>query len=185
MRPESHVLKLKSCPGQPARGQDISVHMASESNAGGDLGLRNSNPPPDQAIRKLGLIGVRSASELITLVSFSPDNVQETGVSPGGRSRFPIVAAEAEQVERTRRKTWTGADPRFLCPTGTVTGDIATFAMSCTPGSDPWAYTVYGFRVGRAQVTVTARAPEPNYPGEYSPAVTISAETRLHRAMPR
>ena len=68
---------------------------------------------------------------------------------------------------------------------GTVTGDIATFAMSCTPGSDPWAYTVYGFRVGRAQVTVTARAPEPNYPGEYSPAVTISAETRLHRAMPR
>jgi len=64
---------------------------------------------------------------------------------------------------------------------GTVTGDIATFAMSCTPGSDPWSYTVYGFGVGRARVTVTARAPEPNYPGEYSPAVTISAETRLHR----
>jgi hypothetical protein len=34
----------------------------------------------------------------------SPDNVQETGVSPGGRSGSPIVTAEAEQVERTRRK---------------------------------------------------------------------------------
>jgi hypothetical protein len=64
---------------------------------------------------------------------------------------------------------------------GTVSGDIATFAMSCGPGSDPWSYTVYGFGVGRARVTVTARAPEPNYPGEHSPAVTISAETRLHR----
>jgi hypothetical protein len=36
----------------------------------------------------------------------SPDNVQKTGVSPGGQSGSPIVAAEAEQVERTRRKTW-------------------------------------------------------------------------------
>ncbi len=33
-----------------------------------------------------------------------PDNVQETGVSPGGRSGSPIVAAEAEQVERTTKK---------------------------------------------------------------------------------
>jgi hypothetical protein len=29
-----------------------------------------------------------------------PDNVQKTGVSPGGQSGPPIVAAEAEQVER-------------------------------------------------------------------------------------
>jgi hypothetical protein len=33
-------------------------------------------------------------------------NIQETGVSPGGRSGSPIVTAEAEQVERTRRKPW-------------------------------------------------------------------------------
>jgi hypothetical protein len=37
-------------------------------------------------------------------VSFSPENVQETGVSPGGRSGSDIVAAEAEQVERTTKK---------------------------------------------------------------------------------
>jgi hypothetical protein len=34
----------------------------------------------------------------------SPENVQETGVSPGGRSGSDIVAAEAEQVERTTKK---------------------------------------------------------------------------------
>jgi len=33
-----------------------------------------------------------------------PDNVHETGVWSGGQSGFPILAAEAEQVERTRRK---------------------------------------------------------------------------------
>jgi hypothetical protein len=65
-----------------------------------------------------------------------------------------------------------------------LTSDIATFAMSCTPGSDPWSYKVYVFGVGRASLTLTAKAPEPNYPGEYA-EVTISAETRLHRAMPR
>jgi len=67
---------------------------------------------------------------------------------------------------------------------GIVTSDIATFAMSCTPGSDPWSYQVYVFGVGRASLTLTGKAPEPNYPGEYA-EVTISAETRLHRAMPR
>ena len=46
----------------------------------------------------------------------SPDNVEKTGVWSGS----PIVAAEAEQVERTRRKTWSRADPRFLCPSGSV-----------------------------------------------------------------
>jgi hypothetical protein len=35
----------------------------------------------------------------------SPDNVHETGVSPGGQSGSPIVAADPDQVERTRRKT--------------------------------------------------------------------------------
>jgi hypothetical protein len=29
----------------------------------------------------------------------SPDNVQETGVSPGGQSGSRMVAAEAEQLE--------------------------------------------------------------------------------------
>jgi hypothetical protein len=40
----------------------------------------------------------------------SPDNVHETGVSPGGQSGSPIVAAEVEQVERHRRKTWSQAE---------------------------------------------------------------------------
>jgi hypothetical protein len=44
----------------------------------------------------------------------SPDNVQETGVSPGGQSGSPIVAAEAEGVERTRRKTWSPARSEVL-----------------------------------------------------------------------
>ena len=30
---------------------------------------------------------------------------------------IPVVTAEAQQVERTRGKTWSRADPRFLCPT--------------------------------------------------------------------
>jgi hypothetical protein len=45
----------------------------------------------------------------------SPDNVDETGVSPCGRSGSPIVAPEAEPVERTRRKTRSRARSRFLC----------------------------------------------------------------------
>jgi hypothetical protein len=49
-------------------------------------------------------------------VSFSPDNVHETGVSPGGQSGSPIVAAEAEQVERTRRKTWLSAQSEVFVP---------------------------------------------------------------------
>jgi len=39
----------------------------------------------------------------------SPDNVHETGFSPGGQSGSPIVAADPDQVERTRRKTWSPA----------------------------------------------------------------------------
>jgi hypothetical protein len=42
--------------------------------------------------------------ERITCLAFSPDNVHETGVSPGGRSGSSIVGAEVEQVERTRKK---------------------------------------------------------------------------------
>jgi hypothetical protein len=44
----------------------------------------------------------------------SPDNVHEAGVSPGGQSGSPIVAAEAEGVERTRRKTWSPARSEVL-----------------------------------------------------------------------
>ena len=47
-----------------------------------------------------------------------PDNVEKTGVSPGGQSGSPTVTAEAEQVERTRGKTWSRVRSRFLCPTG-------------------------------------------------------------------
>jgi len=50
----------------------------------------------------------------------SPDNVQETGVWPGGQSEFPIVAAEAKQVERTGRNTCSRAESEFLCPSGTA-----------------------------------------------------------------
>jgi hypothetical protein len=46
-----------------------------------------------------------------------PDNVEKTGVSPGGQSGSPTVTAEAEQVERTRGKTWSRVRSRFLCPT--------------------------------------------------------------------
>jgi hypothetical protein len=36
----------------------------------------------------------------------SPDNVHETGASPRWTVWIPHVAAEAERVERTRKKTW-------------------------------------------------------------------------------
>jgi hypothetical protein len=36
------------------------------------------------------------------------------------------LAAEAEQVERTRGKTWSRPDPRFLCPSGIQMGIRAT-----------------------------------------------------------
>jgi hypothetical protein len=45
-----------------------------------------------------------------------PDNVHETGVSRGGQCGSPIVATEAEQVERTRRKTWSRARSEVLVP---------------------------------------------------------------------
>ncbi len=57
---------------------------------------------------------LRSGSE--TWGPVSPDNVHETGVSPGGQSGSPIVAAEAEQVERTRRKTWSRARSEVFVP---------------------------------------------------------------------
>ena len=46
-----------------------------------------------------------------------PDNVGKTGDSPNEQSRSPIAAAQVEQVERTRRKTWSRARSEFLCPT--------------------------------------------------------------------
>jgi hypothetical protein len=44
-----------------------------------------------------------------------PDNVQETDVSPGGRSGSPVVATEAEEVERLEEgpSQGPGANPRF------------------------------------------------------------------------
>jgi hypothetical protein len=51
-----------------------------------------------------------------TSPTLSPDNVHETGVSPGGQSRFPVVAADAEQVERTRRKTCSRARSEVFVP---------------------------------------------------------------------
>jgi hypothetical protein len=48
--------------------------------------------------------------------AMSPDNVHETGVSPDGQSRPPIVSAEAEQVERTRRETWSRARSEGFVP---------------------------------------------------------------------
>jgi hypothetical protein len=42
-----------------------------------------------------------------------PEIVHETGVSPSGQCGFPIMATEAEQVERNRRKTWSRARSEF------------------------------------------------------------------------
>jgi hypothetical protein len=42
--------------------------------------------------------------------------VHETGVSAGGRSGSPYVAAEAEKVERTRRKTSSRARSEVSVP---------------------------------------------------------------------
>jgi hypothetical protein len=63
---------------------------------------------------------------------------------------------------------------------GVVTQEIPTIAESCTPDSDPWSYSVFGLRVGNAVVSLTARAPEPNYPGQYAVA-TVSATVHLVR----
>jgi hypothetical protein len=46
----------------------------------------------------------------------SPDNVHETGVSPPVDGLDPLVAAEAEQVERTRRKTWSRSRSEVFVP---------------------------------------------------------------------
>jgi hypothetical protein len=59
-----------------------------------------------------------------TLVSFSPDNVHETGVSPGGRSGSPSTPPRPKRVERTRRETWSRGPIRpSLCPYR-VAGDL-------------------------------------------------------------
>jgi hypothetical protein len=61
---------------------------------------------------------------------------------------------------------------------GVVTQEIPTIAPSCTPDSDPWSYTVFGLKVGKAVVSLTARAIEPNYPGHYA-AATVTATVHL------
>jgi hypothetical protein len=45
-----------------------------------------------------------------------PENVPETGVSPGGQFGSLIVAAEAEQVERTRKKSWSRGQSEVFMP---------------------------------------------------------------------
>jgi hypothetical protein len=74
------------------------------------VGHRNADSAPDQAIPKFGLLAVHPGRQSITWVSFSPDNVHETGVSPGGRS------GSGEEVERTRRKTWSRARSDAFVP---------------------------------------------------------------------
>jgi hypothetical protein len=106
-------------PGDvPTPGESVAYRAIVDRphSPGGPVGHRYSNSLPDQAIPKLGLIGVRSAGEQITLLSFSPDNVHETRVWPGGRSGSPIVAAEAQQVEPTRTKTWSRARSEVFVP---------------------------------------------------------------------
>jgi hypothetical protein len=74
--------------------------------------VRNPGTVPMMADGSL----LRSGGE--TWGPVSPDNVQETGVWPGGQSEFPIVVAEAKQVERTGRNTCLRAESEFLCPSG-------------------------------------------------------------------
>jgi len=66
-----------------------------------------------------------------------PDNVHETGVWPIGQCGFPVVTAEPEQVERTRRKTWSRGRSEFLYPSGScsrpgsrVVGDPGTSSIT-------------------------------------------------------
>jgi hypothetical protein len=50
------------------------------------------------------------------MATFSPDNVHETGVSHDGKSRSPIEAAEAQQVEQLEERPGHGPDPRVFVP---------------------------------------------------------------------
>jgi hypothetical protein len=77
---------------------------------------------------KLGLDSRPPRLERITLLSFSPDNVHETGVSPGGRYRSPIVAPEAEQGRENSEEDQ-------------VTGPIEVFV--------PYSFATDAWRSGR------------------------------------
>jgi hypothetical protein len=72
--------------------------------------VRNPETVPMMADGSL----LRSGGE--TWGPVSPDNVHETGVLPIGESGSTIVAAEAEQVERTRRKNWSRARSEVFVP---------------------------------------------------------------------
>src|SRR6266545_2065957 len=87
---------------------------------------------------------LRSGSE--TWGPVSPDNVHETGVSPGGQSGSPMVAADAEQVERTRGKTWSRARSRFLCPTGNIATGCQ--AVISAPGEGPGSSVAQAITTG-------------------------------------
>src|SRR4029453_19569963 len=45
-----------------------------------------------------------------------PDNVEKTGVRSIGQPGFPVVASVPEQVERTRRKTWSRGRSEVFVP---------------------------------------------------------------------
>jgi hypothetical protein len=66
-------------------GEDLNLRPTDYetwTNSGKPVGRRNSDSGPDQAIPKLGLDSRPPCREQITWLSFSPDNVHETGVSP-------------------------------------------------------------------------------------------------------
>jgi hypothetical protein len=50
----------------------------------------------------------------------SPDNVHETGVSPGGQSRSPSWPRRRRRSSQLEQRPGHGPDPRFLCPTGSA-----------------------------------------------------------------
>jgi hypothetical protein len=84
----------------------------------GPCGAQKLDSGPGQAISKLGLIAVRPTAGK-SHSYHSPYTMFKKRMSrPMDGSRSPIVAGGAEQVERTRRKTWSRPDPRFLCPSG-------------------------------------------------------------------
>jgi hypothetical protein len=56
----------------------------------------------------------------------SPDNVHETGVSPGGRSDPPSRPPRWSRSSELEEGPGHGPDPRFLCPSGPLLGAIVT-----------------------------------------------------------
>jgi len=103
-------------------------------------GRTSSDSRPDQAIPKHRPDRRPALWSEITLVSFSPDNVDETSVSPGGQSGSPIMAAEAGRSRELEERPGLGPDPRLLCPTApasAATSPAPAFSASATPAPGP------------------------------------------------